>query len=213
MENSMHNLNLFEKVSYEERQKRSRRMHNIVHKLTRAKEIKSTKYASKETLHARALKLARMILRKRVAGVQGSKYATLNTAQKMAIDKLVDSLPKKRHKELARRLLPFVVKSEQTRLMALRASKSKSIKEELSTSRRLRHMAGAQRSAHKRKHARAHSRPVRPHERSGELRALSRISISAALKQIFPGVKPKSQEGKTALAMMRSRFIKSPTFH
>ena len=208
---------LKENVGYQERARRARRMHAIIHKLLKARELHANKFASAQKIKERSEKLARMMLRKKIAGISGKDYATLNTSRKIQIDKLVDSLPKKRRQLLAKRLVPYVIKAEQARLQSLKSKKTPKktgITEELileiTAKEKLRRKAASQRSKHKRKHAKAHSRPTRPHEREGELRAKSRARISATLRRLFPGINPKSKYGKLAMQMMRGLTKKKP---
>jgi len=117
---------LVEKIGYEERMKRSRRLHNLAHKLLKRKEFLATKLASQAKLKQRANKLARILLRKKFSG---KKYEDLTTAQKMQIDAAIDRIPLERRKELAARMLPYVYKAERARLDSLRKHKA-SLKEE-----------------------------------------------------------------------------------
>jgi len=208
---------LKENVGYQERARRARRMHAIIHKLLKARELHANKFASAQKIKERSEKLARMMLRKKIAGISGKNYATLNTSRKIQIDKLVDSLPKKRRQLLAKRLVPYVIKAEQARLQSLKSKKTPKktgITEELileiTAKEQSRRKAASERSKHKRKHAKAHSRPTRPHEREGELRAKSRARISATLRRLFPGINPKSKYGKLAMQMMRGLTKKKP---
>lgn len=208
---------LKENVGYQERARRARRMHAIIQKLLKARELHANKFASAQKIKERSEKLARMMLRKKIAGISGKNYATLNTSRKIQIDKLVDSLPKKRRQLLAKRLVPYVIKAEQARLQSLRAKKTPKktgITEELileiTAKEKLRRTAASQRSKHKRKHAKAHSRPTRPHERTGELRAASRARVRAKEQELYPGINPKSKYGKLAMQMMRGLTKKKP---
>lgn len=208
---------LKENVGYQERARRARRMHAIIQKLLKARELHANKFASAQKIKERSEKLARMMLRKKIAGISGKDYVTLNTSRKIQIDKLVDSLPKQRRQLLAKRLVPYVIKAEQARLQSLRAKKTPKktgITEELileiTAKEKLRRTAASQRSKHKRKHAKAHSRPTRPHERTGELRAASRARVRAKEQELYPGINPKSKYGKLAMQMMRGLTKKKP---
>jgi len=107
---------LEEKVGYEQRRARSRRMHTITRKLARQKKLLATKYASKEKLHTRAQKLARQLLRKKLAGSRGANYSKLSVTQRIEIDKMIDSLPKSLRSSLSSRLIPYVTKAETVRI-------------------------------------------------------------------------------------------------
>lgn len=208
---------LKENVGYQERARRARRMHAIINKLVKARELHANRFASAQKIKERSEKLARMMLRKKLAGISGKDYATLNTSRKIQIDKLVDSLPKQRRQLLAKRLVPYVIKAEQARLQSLRSKKTPKntgITEELileiTAKEKLRRKAASQRAKHKRKHAKAHSRPTRPHERTGELRAASRSRVRAKEQELYPGINPKSEYGKLAMKMMRGLTKKKP---
>lgn len=107
---------LQEKVGYEQRRARARRMHNITRKLVRQKKLLASKYASQDRLHNRAQKLARQLLRKKLAGSRGANYSKLSTTQRIEIDKMIDSLPKSLRKALSSRLIPYVTKAETKRI-------------------------------------------------------------------------------------------------
>lgn len=114
---------LQEKVGYEQRRARARRMHTLTRKLVRQKKLLASRYASKEKLHARAQRLARELLRKRIAGSRGANYSKLSTSQRIEIDKMIDSLPKSLRKGLSNRLVPYVTKAETVRVTKYRSRK------------------------------------------------------------------------------------------
>ena len=209
---------LKENVGYQERARRARRMHAIIHKLLKARELHANKFASAQKIKERSEKLARMMLRKKIAGISGKNYATLNTSRKIQIDKLVDSLPKKRRQLLAKRLVPYVIKAEQARLQSLKSKKTPKktgITEELileiTAKEQSRRKAASERSKHKRKRAEAHSRPTRPHKRRGRSRAESRARVGAKEQELYPGINPKSKYGKLAMKMMRGLTMRGST--
>ena len=79
-----------ENVSYELRQKRSRKMKAMAQRLKQARKNAANKHASPEKLKKRAAKLARELIRKKIAGLHGQHYADLSSAAKIAMDKLMD---------------------------------------------------------------------------------------------------------------------------
>jgi hypothetical protein len=116
---------LSEKVGYQERLRRSRKMHSLVSKLLRLKKAKQSRFASKTELKKRAQRLAKILIRKRLAGVSGTQYHQMSLSQRIQVDKLVDALPKARISKLAIKLVPVVTKAEQERLEAYKKSHSK----------------------------------------------------------------------------------------
>ncbi len=138
-----------ESVSMELRRKRARTMRAISVRLHNMKKMKINRLAPAATLKNRANKVARQMLRKKLAGKAGKNYASLNLSQKMAIDRMVDHAPKARLRAVAKRLLPFVTRAEHTRLATVRGHKE--LKESTSHKQRMHRAAAAERSAHKRK--------------------------------------------------------------
>lgn len=110
-------------LSIQQRMQRSRTMKRYAPKIARLRKIKMKRMANPEALEKRSMKLARNLIRKRVAGKRGVSYNTLSSAEKITIDKLV---AKKSAviKKLAKKLLPKVRKSEQLRLVKMRSNKS-----------------------------------------------------------------------------------------
>ena len=110
-------------LSIQQRMQRSRTMKRYAPKIARLRKIKMKRMANPEALKKRSMKLARNLIRKRVAGKRGVSYNTLSSAEKITIDKLV---AKKSAviKKLATKLLPRVRKSEQLRLVKMRSNKS-----------------------------------------------------------------------------------------
>lgn len=113
-----------ESVSLKTRQARSRKMHNIAQKLLKLKKMKQSRMASGESLKKRAQRMARALLRKKMAGVDGGKYSKMSLAQRENIDRMLDRIPEKSVAELAKRLLPVVAKAERKRLDSLKKNKT-----------------------------------------------------------------------------------------
>lgn len=107
---------LQEKVGYEQRRARARKMHSMTKKMVRQKKLLAGKFASEDRLKNRAQKLARELLRKKVAGSRGVNYHQLSTSQRIEIDRMIDALPKSLHKSLTTRLIPYVKRAEVARI-------------------------------------------------------------------------------------------------
>lgn len=107
-----------------QRRKRAIQMRRSENKLQRRREMLKTRFASKEKLMQRAMRMAKQLLRSRVAGKNiAKKYNTLNVAQKISIDKMVDS-KSKLIKKIAARLLPRMQAGERGRLKAVLGGRS-----------------------------------------------------------------------------------------
>jgi hypothetical protein len=116
-------MTINEKVGYQERMRRSKRMHAIIHKLLKLKKNKEHRFAPAAVLKKRAQKLARIMLRQKVAGVDGNAYHKLNMSQRIHVDEFVDKIPKKRLADLAKRLIPVVTRAESERVKQVKSRK------------------------------------------------------------------------------------------
>jgi len=117
--------NIIEKVvGLLQRRKRAVQMRRSENKLQRRREMLKTRIASKEKIMQRAMRMAKQILRSRLAGRQrANQYSKMNVAQKISIDKMVE--PKsKMIKKIAMRLLPRVQAGERVRLKSVLSGKS-----------------------------------------------------------------------------------------
>lgn len=94
-----------------------RRMSNI---LSRRREIARYRMAPEKRIKYRAQKLARSIMRRRLAGARGMHYGGLSPADKMAVDRIIDKKAKVIAR-LATRLVPVARRAELERLKAARA--------------------------------------------------------------------------------------------
>ena len=198
-----------ENVSYELRQKRSRKMKAMAQRLKQARKIAASKHADSDHIKKRAAKLAKALLRKKMAGLQGAHYASLSTAAKMSIDKLVDGVPKSKLKGLAKRLVPVVSKAEQARLASRREHQKSQVAEQfdeahVSHKQRMYRKAAAERSAHKRKAGSGHD-SNKHREGSGLGRSLNRIARSEILKQFGGKLKGREFTDAAAKAMLVDR--------
>jgi hypothetical protein len=110
-------------VSMMQRRKRSLQMKRRKSKVTRARNVKRTRLATKEQLMNRARRMAKTMLRKRVAGARGANYSKLSPAQKMNIDRQVEAKAKNIG-AMATKLMPRVKAGEMKRLSAVRSHKS-----------------------------------------------------------------------------------------
>lgn len=86
--------------------------------MARKKALAMKRKASSQQLELRARKAAIMILRKKVAGPKGAKYATLSPSEKIGIDKRVAKKMGMVGK-IARKLLPVIRKKEIARFASL----------------------------------------------------------------------------------------------
>jgi hypothetical protein len=86
--------------------------------MARKRAMAMKRKAGTKQLELRARKAAIMILRKKVAGPKGAKYATLSPAEKMGIDKRVAKKMPMVGK-IAKKLLPIIRKKEIARFDAL----------------------------------------------------------------------------------------------
>lgn len=115
-------------LSFAQRIKRARNMKRLAPRMKNLRRIKKFRMADKNILMKRAKKQAIKMFRKRVAGEKGEHYASLSTAAKISIDKMVQ------HKgpaitKLAQRLLPKIRKAEMERLRSARKSTNESLEE------------------------------------------------------------------------------------
>ena len=112
-------------LTIQQRFRRARLMKRLAPKLARMRRIKAKRVADAKTIQKRALKVARRIIRKRVAGERGEQYTELSPTEKITIDKLVAKKSAMIQK-MAKRLLPKVRKSEIERAKRARAPKEES---------------------------------------------------------------------------------------
>lgn len=113
---------LEEGLDLKNRLKRSRLMKRLAPKLARMRNIKRKKMASKEVLLKRAHKVARSMLRKRLAGDRGKNYKELSASGKIAVDRLLDGKDKV-VSTIAKRIMPKVRQGEMDRLKRARGVK------------------------------------------------------------------------------------------
>ena len=106
-------------LTLQQRQKRSRLMKRLSKKIQRKAAIQKRRMADAKRLQKRALKKARALVRKKVAGEKGTRYASLSSAEKMSIDKLVDKKQPLIAK-IAKKLMPKVRRAEMERLKKAR---------------------------------------------------------------------------------------------
>jgi hypothetical protein len=105
-----------------------RRVNMAMHrrKIEIARKLAMKRFARNKNLRARALKLARNTLRKRVGGVRGANYKKLSTAQKVAVDRMLDDR-KKQIKNIANKIVNRVKRDEASRLTGQRGSLAKTV--------------------------------------------------------------------------------------
>ena len=117
-------------LTLQQRQKRSRIMKRLAKKIQRKAKVQKRRMADSKRLQKRALKKAREMVRKKVAGEKGSRYASLSSAEKISIDKLVDKKQPLIAK-IAKKLLPKVRRAEMERLKKVRGGSVNEEKETL----------------------------------------------------------------------------------
>jgi hypothetical protein len=110
-------------LSIQQRREIGRRMKRLAPKLARMRKVKSKRKADTNTLKKRAMKHARNIIRKKVAGERGANYANLSGTEKMTVDKLV-ARKSALISKLSKRLLPKIRKAEGERLQKSRKPKT-----------------------------------------------------------------------------------------
>jgi nicotinic acid mononucleotide adenylyltransferase len=102
--------NLDEVLTRQQRHKKSIAMRRARHKIKRGREIASRKRASDEKLQGRAKKKALQSLKDKFA--KHKRYADMEPAEKINIEKKIAKIPKARIERIAKRLLPAVKKAE-----------------------------------------------------------------------------------------------------
>jgi len=115
---------IFERVvDIIQRRKRALQMKRRKTRITRARNVKRTRLATNDQLMRRATRMAKTMLRKKVAGARGANYSKLSPAQKLNIDRQIE--PRSKNiKVMATRLMPKVKAGEMRRLNAVRSHKS-----------------------------------------------------------------------------------------
>jgi nicotinic acid mononucleotide adenylyltransferase len=104
---------LDEILTRQQRHKKSIAMRRARHKIKRGRELAKRKLASNEKLQGRARKKAIETLKNKYA--KHKRYADMETAEKINIEKKIQKLPKARIDALAKRLLPKVKQAERER--------------------------------------------------------------------------------------------------
>lgn len=106
-----------EALSIAGRRKLAQNMIRLVRKLSMARQRARSRFASDKNLKVRAQRLARSIVRKRVAGKRGEDYKSLSPSDKIAIDKMVEKgKGKATISKLVKVLSPGVKRAEADRL-------------------------------------------------------------------------------------------------
>jgi len=106
-------------LTLQQRIKKARTMRRLAPRLKRQRQIKKFRMAPTERLQQRARKAARNLLRKKFAGEKGAKYATLPTAQKISVDRLISTKGPMIDK-IAKRMMPMIRKKEIERIRQAR---------------------------------------------------------------------------------------------
>jgi hypothetical protein len=110
-------------VSLVQRRKRAISMKRREPKMVRRRQILKTRLASKEKLMQRAMRMAKQMLRRKMAGSRGSQYQYLGPTERLNIDKMIEPRAKA-IKKIAMRLLPRIQSGERKRLSAVQTGKS-----------------------------------------------------------------------------------------
>lgn len=123
----MDNLEENRSLSVNQRRKRALNLKRRQRRIQMQRERKKHRFADKKQLQRRAAKLAKSMLRDRIAGKgKGSGYAKLSTSEKIVIDNLVNKPQyRKRMKRLAGLLLPLVRRGEMTRVQDIDHGKNR----------------------------------------------------------------------------------------
>lgn len=119
-------MDLVEKaLSAIQRRKRATKLKARQSRLQQQRARKRELYATSDTLRRRAFKLARTMVRERVAGKgKGTNYSKLSVPQRIAIDTMLDKQEyKARIKRLASMLMPVVRRTEMTRMSKVKSGK------------------------------------------------------------------------------------------
>lgn len=110
-----------------QRRKRGLVMKRYKSKIKAARERAKRRMAPKEKLLKRSRRKALMFLRDRL--MKNKKYAEMSPAEKMALDKRLERIPKRVVDRIAQRLFPKVRSAEQERLASVLSPKNESFNE------------------------------------------------------------------------------------
>ena len=111
-------------LSMQQRRKLGLRMKRLAPRMKRARLLRKKRMATQQMLHKRAMRAARNIIRKRVAGQKGASYGSLSISQKIMIDKRVEQ-KKNIIAKIAKRMMPKMKSAELERLRAARGGVKK----------------------------------------------------------------------------------------
>lgn len=118
-------MTISEVLNLQQRRARKMLLRRIKGKIKRGRAIARRRMASPDKLRKRSAKKAREVIRKKVAGQRGAKYAQLPLSARMQIDKQVEKR-KSMIQRLAKRMMPKVRKAERERLAKVRSAKKES---------------------------------------------------------------------------------------
>lgn len=113
-----------EAIDLQARLKRKNTMARYRKKIELARNIAKKRFAKGKNLRARALKIARNTLRKRLAGARGANYSKLDTQSKIAVDKMLDKR-RKQVKTIANKIITRVKRDEMSRLAGHKSNTAK----------------------------------------------------------------------------------------
>lgn len=106
-----------------QRRKRAVSLKRRESKMERRREMLKPRIATKQVLMQRAMRMAKQMIRRKVAGNRGSKYKQLGSTEKINIDRQLEPRAKQ-IKKLAMRLMQRVRSGEMKRLQAVQSGKS-----------------------------------------------------------------------------------------
>jgi nicotinic acid mononucleotide adenylyltransferase/exonuclease VII small subunit len=115
-------------LNFQQRRQRALTMRRFKTKLAAARKRMRRRISSKETLQKKARKAAINIIRSKIAGAKGANYKDLNPAEKIMIDKRLQTR-KGAINRLSKRMLPTVRKADIARVSAAAKTKNEDVNE------------------------------------------------------------------------------------
>ena len=110
-------------VNLLQRRKRAISMKRRMPKMAMKRKILKSRMASNDKLRQRAMRMAKQMIRKKIAGIRGVGYSGLGTSEKINIDTRLKGREAS-IQALARRIMPMVKRGEIKRLSAVQSGKS-----------------------------------------------------------------------------------------
>jgi len=115
-------------LTVQQRMAVGRRMKRLAPKMAKSRARMAKRMPNPQKLMLKAMKAAKVKIRKKVAGKKGLNYAQLSPSEKMSVDKMVmkKATPAK-IKALAKKLMPKVRKDAVARVKLARGQKNESV--------------------------------------------------------------------------------------